>query len=74
MVGDRVPRESAIKGRCGATAFEHERTVQPLPRIGQWKDDLDRLLASNEAKTARERRQVQGSLRQFPRTRHTTSC
>jgi transposase len=41
--------------RSGATAFEYERTVQPLPRIGPWKDDLDRLLASNEAKTARER-------------------
>ena len=41
--------------RSGATAFEYERTVQPLPRIGPWKDDLDRLLASNEAKAARER-------------------
>jgi transposase len=41
--------------RTGATAFEYERTVQPLPRIGPWKDDLDRLLASNEAKVARER-------------------
>ena len=41
--------------RSGATAFEYERSVQPLPRIGPWKDDLDRLLASNEAKAARER-------------------
>jgi transposase len=41
--------------RSGATAFEYERTVQPLPRIGPWKDDLDRLLASNEAKAVRER-------------------
>jgi transposase len=41
--------------RSGATAFEYERSVQPLPRIGPWKDNLDRLLASNEAKAARER-------------------
>ena len=41
--------------RSGATAFEYERSVQPLPRIGPWKDDLERLLTANEAKSARER-------------------
>ena len=41
--------------RSGATAFEYERSVQPLPRIGPWKDDLERLLTANEAKPARER-------------------
>ena len=41
--------------RSGATAFEYERSVQPLPRIGPWKDDLERLLAGNESKSARER-------------------
>jgi transposase len=41
--------------RSGATAFEYERSVQPLPRIGPWKDDLERLLRANEAKSARER-------------------
>ena len=41
--------------RSGATAFEYERSVQPLPRIGPWKDDLERLLAANEGKPARER-------------------
>jgi transposase len=41
--------------RSGATAFEYERSVQPLPRIGPWKDDLERLLADNEGKPARER-------------------
>ena len=41
--------------RSGATAFEYERSVQPLPRIGPWKDDLERLLAANEARAARER-------------------
>ena len=41
--------------RGGATAFEYERSVQPLPRIGPWKDDLERLLVANEARAARER-------------------
>jgi transposase len=41
--------------RSGATAFEYERSVQPLPRIGPWKADLDRLLAANETTSARER-------------------
>lgn len=41
--------------RTGATAFEYEREHQPRPRIGPWKAELDRLLASNESKAARER-------------------
>ena len=41
--------------RSGATAFEYEREVQPLPKIGPWKADLERLLAANAAKPARER-------------------
>ena len=41
--------------RSGATEFRYEREHQPLPRIGPWKEDLDRLLALNNAKPARER-------------------
>ena len=41
--------------RSGATAFAYERGVQPLPKLGRWKDHLDRLLAANEAKPSRER-------------------
>jgi transposase len=41
--------------RSGATEFVYEREVQPLPKLGQWKEELDRLLAANEAKAARER-------------------
>ena len=41
--------------RSGATSFEYEREVQPLPKIGPWKADLERLLAANAAKPARER-------------------
>src|SRR4051812_47081942 len=42
--------------RSGATEFTYEREVQPLPKLGCWKADLDRLLAANEAKPARGRR------------------
>ena len=41
--------------RSGATAFTYEREVQPLPKLGLWREELDRLLAMNEAKPARER-------------------
>jgi transposase len=41
--------------RSGATEFTCEREVQPLPKLGRWKEELDRLLAANEAKAARER-------------------
>ena len=52
----RVSRKVVRKVmRSGATEFGYERTVQPLPRIGPWRDDLDRLLLANEAKAARER-------------------
>jgi transcriptional regulator with XRE-family HTH domain len=41
--------------RSGATEFTYARGVQPLPKLGRWKAALDRLLAANEAKPARER-------------------
>jgi transposase len=41
--------------RSGETSFSYEREVQPLPRLGRWRDDLDRLLSTNESKSARER-------------------
>ena len=40
--------------RTGATEFHYERTAQPLPRIGPWRDQLDTMLADNERKAARE--------------------
>ena len=33
--------------RSGATEFTYEREVQPLPKLGRWKAELDRLLAAN---------------------------
>ena len=41
--------------RSGATEFVYERAVQPLPKLGRWKAELDRLLAFNAAKPGRER-------------------
>jgi len=41
--------------RSGATTFEYERTVQPQPKIGPWRAELDRLLTANDGKPARER-------------------
>jgi transposase len=40
--------------RSGATSFEYEREVQPRPKLGQWKSELDRMLRENAAKSARE--------------------
>jgi len=41
--------------RSGETGFTYERAVQPLPKLGAWKSDLDRLLEENEGKARRER-------------------
>ena len=41
--------------RSGATALSYEREVQPLPKLGQWRSDLDRLLLINAEKASRER-------------------
>lgn len=41
--------------RSGETCFEYERQVQPRPKLGRWASELDRLLAANAAKPARER-------------------
>lgn len=41
--------------RSDATEFRYEREHQPMPKIGLWKADLDRLLVANHGKAARER-------------------
>jgi hypothetical protein len=38
--------------RSGETEFSYERDVQPLPKIGPWQGDLDRLLLANDGKPA----------------------
>jgi transposase len=41
--------------RSGETSSSYEREVQPRPRLGRWKADLDRLLTANAGTSARER-------------------
>jgi transposase len=41
--------------RSSETSFSYERQVQPRPKLGRWKEELDRLLAANAEAPARER-------------------
>ena len=41
--------------RSGETSFSYEREVQPRPKLGRWKAEIDRLLTANVERTARER-------------------
>jgi transposase len=41
--------------RSEATDFRYERELQPMPRLGAWRAELDRLLTTNEARPGRER-------------------
>src|SRR5260370_20641881 len=41
--------------RSWETSFSYEREVQPRPKLGRWKTEIDRLLAANVESTARER-------------------
>ncbi len=52
----RVSRKVVRKViRSNATEFHYERTRQPLPTIGPWRERLESLLEDNEGKSARER-------------------
>src|SRR6056297_4356249 len=52
----RVSRKTVRKVvRSGATEFTYERSVQPQPKIGPWRDELERILAENERKPRRHR-------------------
>ena len=41
--------------RSGKTEFTYERAVQPMPRLGPWRDELERLLEENARRSKRER-------------------
>jgi transposase len=41
--------------RSEATEFRYRRETQPQPKIGPWRDNLDKLLAENASKVPRER-------------------
>jgi len=52
----RVSRKVVRKViRSNATEFRYERSRQPLPRIGPWREQLEALLEANEKRSARER-------------------
>ena len=52
----RVSRKVVRKViRSNATEFHYERSRQPLPRIGPWRERLEALLEENESQAARER-------------------
>ena len=41
--------------RSGETSFSYEREIQPRPKLGAWKAEIDRLLSANATKRGRER-------------------
>src|ERR1700724_3097959 len=41
--------------RSGETSFSYEREIQPRPKLGGWKSEIDRMLAQNAGSAARER-------------------
>ena len=41
--------------RSAETSFSYQREVQPRPKLGRWKAELDRLLSQNARAAARER-------------------
>jgi hypothetical protein len=41
--------------RSDETSFSYERQVQPRPKLGRWKAEIDRMLARNTDSSARER-------------------
>jgi hypothetical protein len=52
----KISRRAVRKAiRLEATEFRYERSVQPMPKLGAWREQLDGLLAANEVKPARER-------------------
>ncbi|MBK8176968.1 MAG: IS21 family transposase [Rhodospirillales bacterium] len=52
----RVSRKVVRKViRSNATEFRYERSTQPLPKLGPWRERLDALLLANERQAPRER-------------------
>ena len=52
----RISRNTVRKIlRSGETSSSYDREVQPRPRLGRWKAELDRMLTANVGKAARER-------------------
>jgi hypothetical protein len=63
--------------RSGATEFRYERTRQPMPKLGAWQGELDRLLEENAGRASRERltlMRVFEALRGWATRAATTRC
>src|SRR6202042_2732560 len=41
--------------RSEETSFSYDRQIQPRPKLGRWKGELDRLLTANAEASPRER-------------------
>ena len=41
--------------RSEATVFDYERSVQPMPKLGAWKPQLEEILTDNSVRSGRER-------------------
>src|ERR1700720_2888001 len=41
--------------RSGETSFSFEREIQPRPKIGRWKTEIDRMLTKDSEASARWR-------------------
>src|ERR1700728_1830528 len=41
--------------RSGEPSFSYEREIQPRPKLGRWKAEIDRMLTKNAEASARER-------------------
>jgi transposase len=41
--------------RSGETSFSYEREIQPRPKLGRWKAEIDRMLTKKAEASARER-------------------
>jgi hypothetical protein len=48
-------RRGARGSASGETSFAYEREVQPRPKLGRWKSDLQGMLTLNATKAAAER-------------------
>ncbi len=54
--GLKISRNTVRKVlRSGETSFSYEREIQPRPKLGRWKAELDRMLTANTSNPARER-------------------
>jgi hypothetical protein len=52
---DANQARNGVRKVVRSDAFHYERSRQPLPRIGPWRERLEALLEENESRPPRER-------------------